>query len=83
MFYNALILIFCTEEIQIPKDFSDAPDDANVIDLEGLKCLSAHLDFFFLNHIILAWSYSCAFILWFIEENLPLTNRWKHNNILI
>lgn len=55
MFYNALILIFCTEEIQSPKDFSGAPDDANVIDLEGLKCLSADLDFFFfLNHIILA-----------------------------
>lgn len=47
MFYNALILIFCTEEIQSPKDFSGAPDDANVIDLEGLKCLSADLDFFF------------------------------------
>lgn len=47
MFYNALILVFCTEEIQSPKDFSGAPDDANVIDLEGLKCLSADLDFFF------------------------------------
>lgn len=50
MFSNALIPIFCTEEIrQMPKDFSGAPGDAKVppflvIDLEGLKCLSA--DFF-------------------------------------
>lgn len=57
MFSNALIPIFCTEEIrQMPKDFSGAPGDAKVPPLPCDRPGGSEMSIsrFFFNHIILA-----------------------------